>query len=286
MNETAATSQCTPTYPGNPEHEHLFAIPEPTPSPSTGLVVPSLPEPEPVTGDRDVDTMLWLRHVCKTARDPITLELAMEAAEQITTPAKALEDRYAAWLHQQAAHPFQVAFATIGLADIKHHVAAARERIKVHNEGLAVFGSYHQALAPTPAEQMLERTAGTLPDKPVWELEDSELGPVFTDCINPTTLTEAAAELRYWSWIGTVRWKMRETEAPGSFDGDEGDLLTARRWWVESLLTRLAPQEHGEVAHLVNEIDTGLIDIGSTDDGDKRANVYKHLLRCLISGSN
>ncbi|MCK7578823.1 MAG: hypothetical protein MZV65_25910 [Chromatiales bacterium] len=53
--------------PGNPEHRRLFAIPQAKPSDSTALVAPTLPEPRTVTGDREVDAMLWLKEVRQTA---------------------------------------------------------------------------------------------------------------------------------------------------------------------------------------------------------------------------
>lgn len=62
----------------NPEHQRLFTIPTPLCSHETALTVPSLPEPQRVTGDREVDACLWLRRVCQTTRDERVLDLALE----------------------------------------------------------------------------------------------------------------------------------------------------------------------------------------------------------------
>ena len=76
----------------NPEHRRLFAIPTAKPSCSTALAAPSLPEARVITGDREVDAMLWLKEVCQTARDVAIVDKALEAAAKIKTPAKAIED--------------------------------------------------------------------------------------------------------------------------------------------------------------------------------------------------
>jgi hypothetical protein len=119
----------------------------------------------------------------------------MEAAQRIKTPAKAIEQRYVDWLKRQPnIHSMQIMFASLGMADIKDHVAKARERVRVYNEGVALFGSYAEAMMPTPAEQMVQRTVGPLPEgEDPWGWEQDRLAALFTRSVNPTSLTEAAA---------------------------------------------------------------------------------------------
>ncbi|EGV28067.1 hypothetical protein ThidrDRAFT_4099 [Thiorhodococcus drewsii AZ1] len=268
--------------PSNPEHQRLFTIPEPQVSQSTAISVRTLPEQQAVTGDHEVDACLWLREVCKTATDPAVLELALEAAQRIEAPAKEIEDRYAAWMRRQpGVHPLQVAFASFNMADIAHQVERARERIAVYAEGLAVFGSYAAAMRETPAERMVFDTIGPLPDGGVWTLGKDVLGELFARSVNPVTLTEVAAELRYWRWLGHVRWRMSETADPDGYGADEDERISARRYFVEGFLTELAPLDRVEALHLADALADGLVDLQSTDDGARQAKILDHLLRTL-----
>ena len=51
----------------NPRHRALFALPAIQASTSTALVVPTLPPQAVVTGDKEVDAVIWLREVIATA---------------------------------------------------------------------------------------------------------------------------------------------------------------------------------------------------------------------------
>lgn len=74
---------------------------------------------------------------------------------------------------------------------------------------------------------------------------------------------------------------MRETEEPDAYD-DEDPLEDARRWYVEALLTTIAPADMQEIMHVMEAVKGGVIDIGSVDDGVRHAEVYEHLLRSLV----
>ena len=265
--------------PGNPEHRRLFAIPPAKPSDSTALAVPQLPEARTVTGDREVDAMLWLRDLCQHAREVGVLDRALEAASRIKTPMEELERRYTDWLKRQpGAHPLAVALSRIG--EIEGHVTHARQRILLHAEGLAIFGSYETAMSDTAPERMLAETAALPEDFDGWSrLGMDALAEVFARSVNPATLAECASELRYWDWLYQIRARMVETERPEAYVGDEEPVVTARREYVEGLLTVLIPVDRQEAIHLADALKAGLVDIGSTDDGGRRAEILDHLLR-------
>ncbi|MCK7581738.1 MAG: hypothetical protein MZV65_43040 [Chromatiales bacterium] len=249
------------------------------PSNSTALAVPQLPEARTVTGDREVDALLWLRDICKHAREVSVLDRALEAASRITTPMEELERRYTDWIKRQpGAHPLAVALSRIG--EIKGHVAKARQRLLTHAEGLAIFGSYETAMSDTAPERMLADTAALPEDFDGWSrLGMDALAEVFARSVNPATLAECASELRYWDWLYQIRARMIETEHPDRFIGDEEPVVTARREYVEGLLTVLAPVDRQEAIHLADALKAGLVDIGSVDDGTRRAEILDHLLR-------
>lgn len=268
----------------NPEHQRLFTIPDPLCSNKTSLKEVILPEQQSVTGDREVDACLWLANVCKTARDPHVLDLVLEAAQHITTPSEELEQRYVDWLKLQPnIHPLQMAFASMGMGNIEEKVEAARKRIAQYQEGAAIFGSYQQALLPTPAEQMVEHTAGELPEGDSWRLTQAQCATLFVRSVNPVALTEVAAELRYWNWLYQTRWRMQQTEAPDEYMPDDPPVIEARRQWVEGLLCELQPQNPQEVLDIIQAVRSGLVDTGSIDDAEKHADIFEHLLNCVLT---
>lgn len=81
----------------NDQHRALFTLPPIKASAETLLSVPELPLQQAVTGNRDLDALLWLRDVISTGQ-PGPIATALEAAKKIKTPRKQLEERYRAYL--------------------------------------------------------------------------------------------------------------------------------------------------------------------------------------------
>ena len=77
----------------NLAHRALFTLPPIRPSAETAPAIQALPEQKVVTGDKEVDAVLWLREVIKTGQaGPIAT--ALDAAAKIKTPLKEIEQRY------------------------------------------------------------------------------------------------------------------------------------------------------------------------------------------------
>ena len=259
----------------NTEHQKLFTIPKPVTSNETALIQPCpQPEQRAVTGDLEVDAYLWLRSACRTTTDPSFLDKAEQAAARFNSSSNEIGKRYAKYLVSQGADPFVAAMNSF-FGDIDNMVKQARHRITVTTEGLSIFGSYLQAEQATPAEQMLEQTVGPVPDGDFWNWKPAEIAKVFEKSINPTTLTEAINELRYWRWLYNIRRAMAETEG-GRWD-NENILVSARGWFVEHQLCELKPQNQAEILYIVSEIRSGLV------DEDKHATIFEHLLLGKIS---
>ena len=269
------------TKPENLEHQRLFTIPQGQPSTSTALMARTLPPEEDITGDREVDAVLWLGKLCATTNDLAALDQALEAAERIKTPADELEKRYSDWLARQpGANPFSVVFQSVRMADIKGKVADARERILVNAEGLSIFGSYTNAMALTPAEMMLEDSAGKWPEEGYcWEWSMEQMDALWKRSVNPASLTECVSELRYWQWLYRIRKYMHQTEYPNAFAPDLGDLIYSREHYIEKLLCIIPPFDHQERLFVADAINDGLIDKGTVYDGREQAVVLNHLLR-------
>ncbi|MHC9247751.1 hypothetical protein [Aeromonas jandaei] len=100
----------------NPRHRAMFTLPPLQSSGETLPAVPELPPQEVVTGDKEIDALLWLRQVIGTG-DPARIAKAKEAAGRITTPLCELEQRYGKWLVAKAGHML-AGLGSIGFANL------------------------------------------------------------------------------------------------------------------------------------------------------------------------
>ena len=136
----------------NQQLRALFALPPMPSSAGTALFIPELPPSQAVTGDGEIDAVLWLQSVVKTGNQ-VLIDMALESVKRITTPMKLLEDRYAA--HVRKTHPdnvFAVLFATMDFGDLEKRAKQAVEKEARKREALSRFGSVEALFAATPAE--------------------------------------------------------------------------------------------------------------------------------------
>ncbi|MCQ9615908.1 hypothetical protein L1889_03670 [Paenalcaligenes niemegkensis] len=136
----------------NQQLRELFTLPPIQPSASTALAIPDMPPQQTVTGDHEVDAVLWLQSVVKTGNQGL-IDKALEAAKQIKTPMKVLSDRYAH--HASQANPkntFAVLFATMGFGELEKQAKRAIEQASRRHEALSRFGDIDALFANTPAE--------------------------------------------------------------------------------------------------------------------------------------
>ncbi|HHQ4647050.1 RNA polymerase sigma factor [Aeromonas hydrophila] len=68
----------------NPRHRAMFTLPPRQSSRGALPAVPELPPQQVVTGDKEIDALLWLRQVIETG-DPGRIEQAKEAAGRLLT---------------------------------------------------------------------------------------------------------------------------------------------------------------------------------------------------------
>jgi hypothetical protein len=150
----------------NQAHRALFTLPAARPSSQTLPAVPELPPQTRVTGDKEIDAIIWLRAVIDTGI-PALIEKAMQAKSKIKTPLADIEKRYLQ--HLVSANPgnWTVAFMTYGFADLDGLAVHAAQREQLRAEALARFGN--GIFAETEAESFcvdtlfgLERSRSTL----------------------------------------------------------------------------------------------------------------------------
>ena len=188
----------------NPEHRALFSLPPIQASSSTELVVPSLPPQEAVTGDNDLDAVLWLRSVIQTGQAAL-IEKAMLAAKLIKTPLAELETRYMHHLVSKNPGDFTNIFKTMGFADLEGLAKSAVANLSTQNEATARFGD--ALFADTPAEQFcIEALAGLKRGK-MLEFEEKKVDARFKARpeLMPNTLSDCLHELAYWRALYWLR---------------------------------------------------------------------------------
>lgn len=119
----------------NQDLREMFVMPQPTQSTCTALAVLELPPQDVVTGDKEIDAVLWLRQVISTGQATL-IDRAMEAAKRIKTPLKTLEKRYLDHLiARNPGNPMAVAFGSFGFADLEALAKRSTETATRRHDG-------------------------------------------------------------------------------------------------------------------------------------------------------
>lgn len=226
----------------NPAHSALFRLPPTQASAETAIVVPAVPPQEVVTGDLEVDAVLWLRKVISTGNAAL-IQQAKAAALQIGTPLGELEKRYVAHLARTKPGNFAVALASFGFADLDSLAMTAIEQDKRRREARARFGD--AIFDDTPAEQFCEQAlAGLESVKPWYELNAEQVDARFDAMLEqrPGTLMQCVSELTFWS---DLYWLRRAVDIDCL---DSSTPVNARQDYVFRLLCRIPPRDADEAA--------------------------------------
>ncbi len=219
----------------------LFTLPAIRQSESTSLTVPELPPQNEVTGDKEIDAVLWLREVIKSGQ-PALIEKAMEAAQRIKTPLKDLEKRYLD--HLTAKHPgnWTVAFATFGFSDLDGLAKGSISKATRRHEALARFGSIEVLFTDTPAEQFaIDALKGLkTTQKNHYQYDDAQVDKRFNahPDLMPNTLSDCLYELAYWHDLYSLR---RVNDG-----GDQAPYAYARECFAFRCLARIRPKSKPE----------------------------------------
>ena len=223
----------------NPKLRELFALPPIQVSNTSELAVPELPPQQVVTGDFEVDAVLWLRSVIGTGQAPLIAK-AMEAAKRIKTPLKVLEDRYMKHLvSSRQGNPF-AAFSSFGFSDLEGLAEQATRKLSLKQEAAARFGD--QLHENAPAEQFciaalagLKRGGNMLEFNPKKVQQRFEAQPDLL----PQTLHDCLFELAYWSDL----YQLRNAVCGYGDPAPEG---YARECFVFSLLAKIRSRSKEE----------------------------------------
>lgn len=239
----------------NPRLREFFQLPEPVASHCTEVATPTaLPEQVTVTGDKDVDAMLWLRRVVETG-DADLIAKALEAAKRITTPAKELELRYGRHLMATSNSSFVAAFGSMNFANLEGYAKSVIERKRKQRDALArMGGTIETVFAITPQEQFCMDTLALVPtvEQP-WKKPHPDLACAAFEQqadLAPHTLDDCLYELKFWSDLYWLR-----SAFPDS--GDHWPEVNARTDYLLWCMGRIKPKTRTEakdvLAYLVQE---------------------------------
>jgi hypothetical protein len=224
----------------NPQHRALFSLPPIRPSEETLPAVPELPPQQRVTGDAEIDAVLWLRSVIDTG-NPALIDKAMHAKARLKTPLADLERRNTN--HLVSANPGNrlVALGSFGFADLDGLAERAIERERLRMEGAARFGN--DVLALTDAENFcVTALVGLEPDGSCCTFDEAEVAKRFKARpeLMPNTLTDCLYEQAFWSDL----YRLRRAMDPDSYGLSEE--TTARDFFVFGLMAEIRPRSKDE----------------------------------------
>lgn len=224
----------------NEQHRALFTLPPISTSTETLPSVPELPPQEVVTGDKEVDAVLWLRSIISTGQAAL-IDRAMEGARKIRTPLDVLEKRYRDHLvATNPGHPF-AAMSSFGFADLEALATRAIEQHRLRLEGAARFGG--TLLADTVAETFcIEALSGLEQSGPLLDFDKGQVADRFNAHpeLLPHTLADCLYELGYWDQLYRLRNAVDRDASDGPAEA------TAREWFVFGLLAQIRPRDKAE----------------------------------------
>ncbi len=228
----------------------LFTLPPIPASAVSAMAVTEAPRPESVTGDQEVDAVLWLQRIVATG-DQALIDKAMEAVKRITTPMKTLADRYTAYLAVAGHHALQIAFASIGFGDLEDQAKRAVEKAARRHEALARFGDVDTAFAETPAEKACKKALrGLKRDSKFDRYDDTAALERFTRAPNlaPATIDDCLYARAYWNKLYWLR------AAIGNF-GDSTPQGSAHDDYCHTMLAHLRPRDAAEALAAFDHLD-------------------------------
>ncbi|MCE0937434.1 MULTISPECIES: hypothetical protein [Pseudomonas] len=224
----------------NEQHRAMFTLPPISASTEALPSVPELPPQEVVTGDKEVDAVLWLRSVISTGQAAL-IDRAMEGAKKIKTPLDVLEKRYRDYLVATNPGHLFAAMSSFGFADLDALATRAIEQNRLRLEGVARFGD--TLLADTEAERFcIEALRGLRAAGQFGDFDKRQVAARFNAHpeLLPHTLADCLYELSYWDQLYRLRNAVDRDASDGPPDA------TARDWFVFGLLAQIRPRDKSE----------------------------------------
>lgn len=238
----------------NPRLRALFTLPPRQDSAATKVAAVELPEQRTVTGDKELDAMLWLRETIQTGH-PAFIDKALDAATRIKTPPKELERRYAQYLATTTGNTMAAAFGSIFFADLESLAKRVREKTINRTEAAARFGTDDPDMM-TEADRFCIRVLKGAKEGQFGGIDDDDAAARFQEHpeLVPHTLEDCLYELAFHRDLYRLRCAATDWDGPQE--------LYARERFTVSLLAQIRPRHKAEAKAVLQY----LIDYDHKDD--------------------
>lgn len=227
----------------NPKHRLMFTLPAIKYSASTQLAAFVMPVQRTVTGDLEIDAVLWLREVIATG-DPLAIDRALQAVANIKTPLVEIETRYASHLRKNGGGSMFAALGAMGFADIEGHVKSSKTTALLRREAAARFGDDPDLM--TEAERWVIRVLDGV-DVALLDSDSSEIANRFKQRpeLMPHTLADCLHELSFWDDL----YRLKQAA-----DGEPAQECYERGYFVFELMAQIRPRSREEARAVLQYI--------------------------------
>lgn len=233
----------------------LLALPPLQPSACTAITVPTVPPTVLVTGDREVDTVLWLQQCIGTGH-PALIDAALEKAKAIKTPMDDLGKRYSDFLMRQHGSAMAAALGSFGFGDLEDQAARAKEKASRRHEALSRFGDEKAVFAETPAERACKAALrGLKRTDRIWGYALPDVTPCFSkrEELCPHTLEDCLYAQAYWNKLYWLR-------AAWENSGDHWQQVQAHDDYCFAQMAHIKPRNGQEAMQVLEFMDGDRID--------------------------
>lgn len=223
----------------NAVHRALFSLPAMREGESALPVVPEIPGQRVVTGDNEIDAVLWLRE-CIATGQPALIDLALEHAGKIKTPLLEIERRYTAWLNATNPSNLFASFASMGFSDLSEFAKKSKAKALLRHEAFSRFGD--ALFDATEAERFCVAALDGLEPAMWGDFKNEDVAARFAaqPTLMPQTLTDCLRELAYWETLNRLRHAVEQKYADGPSEA------VARESFVFRLLAEIRPRNKEE----------------------------------------
>lgn len=268
---TTAPTDAPGTHENNAAYRALFSLPPIRESSSTGLTIPAMPPQTAVTGDGEVDVMLWLQAVVDTGNQAL-IDKALEVAKRIKTPMKTLADRCTAHIMRSGGHTMQAVFATMGFGELEGRAKGSIAKAARRHEALSRFVTMEALFADAPAEAACKEALDAMEAVQAnhYRFDKDQAAERFSarPALVPTTLEDCIFAMDFWDALYRLR------SAAGDI-GDPDSAGQAHDDYAFASLARIPPRTTAEAIAVLDYLaDHSAMDRAETND----------ILRNLIRG--
>ncbi|MFT0532229.1 hypothetical protein ACMHYJ_05250 [Castellaniella hirudinis] len=190
----------------NQQLRELLSLPPIQPSASTAMAIPEMPPQEVVTGDQEIDTVLWLQKVVATGNRGL-IDKALEAAKQIKTPMKDLGMRYANHIAKATGNAFGAAFASFGFGELEDQAKRSIQRAALRHEAISRFSTEEALFAELPAERACRLALKRLKRDDFGMYDDAHARAQFEKRseLVPGTISDCLYAIEFWGHLYSLR---------------------------------------------------------------------------------